>query len=63
MTVYITARGDRYHDRPDCGQVTGPQNTARTMGWTVHPVEEVTLAEATERGKSTPCPTCRPVRP
>ncbi|WP_282700059.1 hypothetical protein [Streptomyces sp. CC219B] len=63
MPVYITARGDRYHAAPDCGHITGPQNTARTMGWTVHPAEEVTRAEAKNRGKSEPCPTCGPIGP
>lgn len=63
MSVYITGQGDRYHDTPDCGQITGPHNTARTMGWTVHPVEEVSLSEAKARGKGDPCPACRPARP
>jgi hypothetical protein len=58
MAVYITAAGERYHADPECAHITGPQNTARTMGWTVHPVEEVTLAEAKQRGKARPCPTC-----
>ncbi len=58
MTVYITKRGDRRHSRPDCGAIVGPQRTAVTMGWTVHPVEEVTLAEAQARGKDKPCPQC-----
>jgi len=58
MTVYITKRGDRFHSRPDCGSIVGPQRTAVTMGWTVHPVEEVSLAEAEQRGKGVPCPQC-----
>lgn len=58
MTVYVTKRGDRYHSRPDCGSIVGPQRTAVTMGWEVHPVEEVSQAEAEECGKSKPCPAC-----
>lgn len=58
-SVYITKRGDRSYARPDCPSVTGAQKTAVTMGWTVHPVEEVTTAEAKRRGKREPCPQCR----
>ncbi|MFF7576894.1 hypothetical protein ACFZBE_18190 [Streptomyces sp. NPDC008061] len=57
-SVFITKRGDRYHSREDCGSVIGAQRTAVTMGWTVHPVEEVNLTEAEERGKGKPCPLC-----
>jgi hypothetical protein len=58
MSVYVTKRGDRYHSRPDCGSIVGAQRTAVTMGWDVHPVEEVSQVEAERRGKSEPCPAC-----
>ncbi|QQM45232.1 hypothetical protein [Streptomyces liliifuscus] len=58
MTVYITKRGDRFHSRPDCGSIVGPQRTAVTRGYQVYPVEEVSRAEAESRGKGTPCPQC-----
>jgi hypothetical protein len=56
--VYITARGDRYHASPDCSGITGAQKAAVTMGYEVFEPEEVTIAEAHQRGKGVPCPTC-----
>lgn len=56
--MYITERGDRFHSRPDCGAIIGAQRTAVTMGWAVHPVEEVSRVEAEQRGKTMPCPQC-----
>lgn len=57
-SVFITGRGDRHHARADCSWITGPQKTAVTMGWKVHPAREVPLAEAIQAGKAEPCPLC-----
>lgn len=57
-TVYVTARGDRYHARPDCSGITGPHKTALTQGYEVFEPEAVTLAQGQERGKGVPCPAC-----
>jgi hypothetical protein len=31
-TVYVIARGDRYHARAECSGITGPHKTALTQG-------------------------------
>lgn len=57
-SVYVTARGDRYHARANCPKIEGPHKTARTMGYEVFEPEEVTLAEAQQQGKGVACPEC-----
>ncbi|WP_344899030.1 hypothetical protein [Actinomadura meridiana] len=57
-TLYITAQGDRCHARPDCSGITGAHKAAVTLGYEVFEPEEVTLAEAQQRGKGASCPTC-----
>ncbi|WP_329095513.1 hypothetical protein OG979_12840 [Actinomadura citrea] len=57
-TVYITAQGDFHHGSPECSGITGPHKTAVTQGYKVFEPEEVTLAEAQQRGKDTPCSVC-----
>ncbi|MDT0377275.1 hypothetical protein RM572_00600 [Streptomyces sp. DSM 42041] len=58
-SVYVTGKGDDFHTRPDCPAILRGQNTAHTMGWTVHQPEEVTRAEAEQRGQGKPCPQCQ----
>lgn len=57
--VYITGGGDYHHARPDCPGITGGQKTADVHSWTAHPVEEVPLSEARQRGKAEACTKCR----
>lgn len=59
--VYVTVRGDAYHDTRDCPALLAGQQGAESQAMHLNPIEEATLAEAERWGK-TRCGVCRPAR-
>lgn len=58
MDVYVTARGDSYHQTAACRQIVAGQEAARRNGNEVHPPRRMTLEEAQDWKPVTKCPSC-----
>jgi hypothetical protein len=51
-TVYVTARGDRYHARPDCSGITGPHRTALPQCYEVTSLRPSRLPRRANAGRA-----------
>ncbi|CAM5332173.1 hypothetical protein [Streptomyces aurantiogriseus] len=56
-TVWMTAKGDRYHAREDCRALVSGQQGSDVQGYEVQPVEQISEDEARLRGRIA-CLTC-----
>jgi hypothetical protein len=58
VQVFVTARGDSYHQVPECRQIVAGQEAARRNGNEVHPPRKMSLDEAQAWKPVTKCPSC-----
>lgn len=54
-TVWISKRGKVYHTDRDCLWMTTTRSSARSLGRTVHPLQEVRVSEV---GRRVACRVC-----